>query len=405
MNTQESIEMLDAIKDMFDSPEITVDCGRFVPKDLAYELLEQVPIKSTDRIAVMNSPEFVVYLLQKGVLASNITLTLHENCDNMKYIVENCIGVNYAVINNNTKIGDNMKFDVVIGNPPYSKGNHSSQVFWQGFALQGLEVLRKKGFMAMVHPARWRGVGQTSPRSIGTLGDKLKALDLLWLSIHDIADGQKYFKAGTRFDMYVVKKSSTEDLETLVVGDDKVEFKVNSKVLPLIPNANSEVFNNILCKNNNIPLDLLYNTSAYGSGKSNLHKVTDEKTEEHIYPCVYSISRRDGTLKFRYSNIIKKNEQGNNLHFGTPKVIFGKSQQSGIPYADIEGKYGLTEFAAAIVDEPEVLPLIAKAMNSDKFRNMMKTVQFNTEMWNRHVIKLFRKDFWKEFVDEKGNLL
>ena len=113
--------------------------------------------------------------------------------------------------------------------------------------------------------------------------------------------------------------------------------------------------------------------------------------EETAYPCIYSISRADGSLKFRYA----PEDRG---HFGVPKVIFGKSQQAGIPYLDIEGKYGMTEFTAAITDEVEVLPLIAQAMRSDKFNYIMSLVQFNTEMWNRHIIKNLRKDFWKEFI-------
>lgn len=35
----------------------------------------------------------------------------------------------------------------------------------------------------------------------------------------------------------------------------------------------------------------------------------------------------------------------------------------------------------------------------------MDAVRFNTEDWNKNVIQLFRKDFWKAFVNDKGDLV
>ena len=64
----------------------------------------------------------------------------------------------------------------------------------------------------------------------------------------------------------------------------------------------------------------------------------------------------------------------------------------------MKGEYGLTNFVMGIVDKPEYVELIAKAMHTAKFRNMMRTVQSGTCEWNRHIIPMFRKDFWKEFV-------
>lgn len=35
----------------------------------------------------------------------------------------------------------------------------------------------------------------------------------------------------------------------------------------------------------------------------------------------------------------------------------------------------------------------------------MRAVRFDTRDWNRFVIPLFRRDFWKDFVDNDGNLI
>ena len=109
-------------------------------------------------------------------------------------------------------------------------------------------------------------------------------------------------------------------------------------------------------------------------------------------------------MKFWYANKIQKNDEGKDYHFGIPKVIFSIWRDSGVPYPDIKGEYGLCQEAAAIVDDVENLKLIAKAMDSERFRTIMESVVF-TRGWNRKVVELFRRDFWKEFVDDDGNLL
>ena len=59
----------------------------------------------------------------------------------------------------------------------------------------------------------------------------------------------------------------------------------------------------------------------------------------------------------------------------------------------------------AISDDVANLDVIARVMDGSRFRKMMDAARFNTEDWNRHVIKLFRKDFWKEFVNDDGHLV
>ena len=116
------------------------------------------------------------------------------------------------------------------------------------------------------------------------------------------------------------------------------------------------------------------------------------KQKNIFIPCVYSITK-EGVIKLRYSSKIVDDEM-----FGTPKVMFGIWNTSGKPVVDIKGKYGMCQHTMAIVDNPEVLDLIATAMHSDKFRRVMKCVQFNNNEWDRNIIKMFRKDFWKEFI-------
>ena len=103
--------------------------------------------------------------------------------------------------------------------------------------------------------------------------------------------------------------------------------------------------------------------------------------------------------------MIKEDESGSPIFFGTPKVIFGVWHESGIPHIDRTGKYGMCQDVVAIADDVDTLDLIARAMDGSRFRRVMDAVKFNTREWNRNVFPLLRKDFWKEFVDEDGNLI
>ena len=90
-----------------------------------------------------------------------------------------------------------------------------------------------------------------------------------------------------------------------------------------------------------------------------------------------------------YSN---RNDRG---HFGLSKVIFASGVGSGI-FVDRDGVYATTEFASSIVDDDiEVLENIKTALASDKFLQLIGKT--GSDKYNRKIISLFRKDFWKDF--------
>ena len=133
--------------------------------------------------------------------------------------------------------------DVVIGNPPYNAGR---KVLWQEFALRGLDIT--SDYLSMIHPPRWRGPGVCSPRSIGSFRAAVQNHDLLWLDIHDMTSAQKHFKAGIRFDCYVLRKTWDPRLETHIIGEDGIEYKMNCKDREFIPNAQCDILDKIICK-------------------------------------------------------------------------------------------------------------------------------------------------------------
>ena len=147
----------------------------------------------------------------------------------------------------------------------------------------------------------------------------------------------------------------------------------------------------MVSKNNEQKVNLLYSRSAYGTDKINVSK---SQGGEFIYPCVYTVNYLSQPT-FHYSNT---NQNG---HFGIPKVIWSNGRISSVgSYIDEMGEFGLTQFSYAIVDDVENLPFIKRALDSVKFKRLMELCAVGQLTINYKVISTFRKDFWRDFIDE-----
>ena len=97
----------------------------------------------------------------------------------------------------------------------------------------------------------------------------------------------------------------------------------------------------------------------------------------------------------------KVNNKG---HFGISKVIFGDSGISN-PIIDMDGIYGMTEHSMGIqVSNNEEANNISNAIKTEKFGNIVKSCSFSTYQLDWRMFKEFKKDFWKDFVDEPNSV-
>lgn len=284
------------------------------------------------------------------------------------------------------------KFDVIIGNPPYQElkpGNKKSQAIWPMFVERSLDLLEGDGYLNFVHPGGWRapaGMFKKIQKSI------LKN-NLTYLEIHNTNDGQKTFGAGTSYDWYVLQKKNNSG-ETLVKFQDGTELILDLSEVSFIPDSRYEEIKKLFpCSEKATAakekVEVLYSRSAYGTDKKNVSK---EKTGSFTYPVVYTCLA-SGQINLWWSSTDK------NGHFGTPKAFWSNGGGASV-HIDSGGDYGLTQFAYAIVDSVENLEKIKTAMTTPEFIGLMKSCTFNTpHKYNHKVIALFRKDFWKEFVD------
>lgn len=295
----------------------------------------------------------------------------------------------------------NMKFDVICGNPPYQapqtlrndKGiSGGGDTLWDKFVIKSFELLKDGGYLCYVHPSGWRDVsGKFDDTKAVLLANTIK-----YLEMHGASDGQKTFGAATCYDWYVAQKKPVNgELTEIRCGDDKSE-KVSLNAVPFVPSGMFEFISKLIAKTPGEACKVLYSRSGYGTDKPNM---SVKRKNGFKYPCVYTITSNGDNINLWYSNTNK------NGHFDIPKVIFTNGAGSSA-IVDATGEFGLCQFSYAIVDSPENLPLIQKAMVSEKFLQVMKACQmqgFNKYSWK--VMRCFRKDFWKYFVDENGDEL
>jgi len=275
-----------------------------------------------------------------------------------------------------------MKFNSIIGNPPYSElkpGNKKSKAIWEKFVNLSLELVKENGYVCLIHPSGWR-----KPNS--KIGNIIKQQQILYLEMHSTFDGLKTFKCYTDYDWYIVKNMKYEN--PTVIKDYNGEItKNNLNFMPFIPNAQINKVMDLVAKNGEEKVELLHSHSAYETRKDHMNK---EKTQEFKYPCVYIVGGLN--TNFWYSS---RKEQ----FFNLPKVVWGNGRSGVI--IDSNGKYGLTQFAYGITDKKENLSKIQKALKSSEFiKNIMGHTKGGGHRYDKNIIRLFRKDFYKEFIDE-----
>jgi hypothetical protein len=333
-------------------------------------------------IGVLFTVEWALYLKQLGY--KNITLITDKYDQKVDIFASKVILCPYKLLSEIEE--QNMKFDVVVGNPPYQLkvGPDKTEPIWQKFVQTSFNIVKDDGYVSLIHPSGWRSArGRFSATK-----DILTQNYMHYLSMNGYEDGMKMFNVATNFDWYVCQKTSNVSGTTQVntISGDNVRVLLND--FPFVPSGMFDEFSKLIAKDGEETVTVLYDRTAYGTDKKNMSK---EHTEVNVYPCVYTITQKKG-ITCHYSST---NENG---HFGIPKVIWSNGLGT-YPFVDSTGEYGLTQFAYAIADTPENLENIARALNSEKFKELMVYSQTNEELkYNIKVIETFKKDFWKYFV-------
>jgi hypothetical protein len=279
------------------------------------------------------------------------------------------------------------KFDIVMGNPPYQtqkEGNRKTQPIWHLFVEKSISILTDGGYLNMVHPSGWREVDGIFKETQKLIVTK----QILSLRMHNYQDGLKTFGCKVSYDYYTLKNINNDGFITDVTCVDGSLIKIDLMDNEFLPDENIYEIYSLVAKDNEEKVNILYSRSLYGTDKENMNK---EKTEQFRYPCINAVS----SLNIPSCYYSKINTNG---HFNVPKVIFS-NVASGV-ITDENGNYGLTQFAYGIVDEVQNLADIQKALCNEKFIKKIMLYRNYGFKYNRKVIATFRKDFYKQFLND-----
>jgi hypothetical protein len=278
-----------------------------------------------------------------------------------------------------------LKFDVVVGNPPYQDNSgHTGKghALWINFIRKAFDILKDGGYLVYVHPSLWRQEGDSEG-----ISSEMKKRNILHLDIHGIKDGISTFGATTRYDWYVMRNEPSPG-KTVVRGEDGEVVIIDLREWSFVPNMKFDIIKNLIAKDGEERVTILHSRSKYGTDKKNMAR---EPTAEFKYPCVYYIPKNKEP-SFRYSNI----DSG---WFSIPKVIFCSGVYKSVDViADKDGQYAMTEFCFGMAEDAKNIDNIKKAVRSEKFISVVESFCISKTEINRKVVRLFRKDFWKDFI-------
>jgi hypothetical protein len=284
------------------------------------------------------------------------------------------------------------KFDIVMGNPPFQKTESDDKrtyPLWDEFVDKSISLLNINGFLNFIHPGAWRNAKGHFKKTQKLLRTKT----FLILKMFNSKKGKEIFNKLVSCDYYCLQNKINDNEKTIITFEDGITLNIDISKLEAIPSAKYQEINSIISKENQDKVEVLYSRSNYGHDSRNISNV---ETDTHIYPVIYTI-KKNGEKRLIWSNTNK------NGHFGIPKVIW--SNGASFPIIDFTGEYGVSDYSYSIVDKPENLERICKAMKSKKFLSYMEVAEGpgQSGIYKHRIISLFIKDFYKQFIDENGN--
>jgi hypothetical protein len=281
------------------------------------------------------------------------------------------------------------KFDAVIGNPPYNKskddskkGGYGGRSLWDKFVVKSLnEWVNDKRYLMFVHPPSWR---KPEHYLWNILGKK----QIIYLKTYTEETSKKIVGCSTIVDYYLLENTSIYK-KTIIDAQDNKNYSIDLNNWNFLPGGVIDTIALLFGTN-----DVIYSSSIYDTRRP---YITTKRTEKNNLPVVHSMTQKDG-LGFVYSS----EDKG---QFKISKVIlsFGRHQY---PYNDWEGKYGMSQICYGLeINSKEEGDNIVNAINSIKFKEILKYTKWSTFQTDWRMFKYFKPDFWKEFVNNEQEII
>jgi hypothetical protein len=412
-------EMLNAItkyadKNFWSNPDLKIldpasGIGNFPL--IAYELLmdglkKEIPNEEKRRKHIL---EKILYMVELNPINSRLMSRIFNgkkyklNILNTSFL-DDTEGLNKQQLSDHIKLEKwkEMKFDLIMGNPPFQappksdKKTSGSTALWPDFVKHSINCISSNGFLVFVHPSGWRKPENEKSKYYGMYKLMTKENHMYYLEIHNIEDGQKIFNSGTRYDWYIIKKTKSI-LKTIIINEHKNKSIIDLKKTPWLPNYNFKIiFDKLLAKDNEKKCDIIYQTSAYESRKPWVKDdawILKHPREAKNYKKILIHSTPQKGVRYMWTNEFNKDKYYKTPMFGIPKVIFG---DSGIynPIIDKIGQYGMTNHVMAIHTNISELKLLANFLISKEFKDILNSCSWSNYQIDWNLFSYFKDKFW-----------
>lgn len=127
----------------------------------------------------------------------------------------------------------NMRFDLILGNPPYQDEFGSGNALWSQFVYDSLNLLSDKGYIFFITPGRWVLPGNNIKKGQIRLMDEFKKINPIYFNLGKCSE---YFNAGSSsdyFSMFLIQNSQYNG-RTKIETNDEV-FNVDMRTIDWIP--------------------------------------------------------------------------------------------------------------------------------------------------------------------------
>lgn len=266
---------------------------------------------------------------------------------------------------------------------------HAGDSLWPYFIKSTMtNWLLPGGYSGMLVPPGWRKPSDTKSRSSNLWSLLTRLNTVKYIEMFDREKSKVIFNnvVSIQFDLIVVVKEQSMD-RTQIFDKQEVSYNVDLHNMPWLPNSRILRWNQLMNKSGD-KCNVLYNRTLYQRDRLKQKTIRDQEDEQFRYPVVHGITKSGPTIMYTDE---KRHEGG----FEVSKVIFNCYGAWNNPILDVEGKYGMSQSAFAIVisSEKEGLDII-RYFTSERLRMFESDLNWATS--NPFI-------FWKLFKDLPKN--
>jgi hypothetical protein len=290
-----------------------------------------------------------------------------------------------------------MKFDVIIGNPPYQNpGKSKGEKLWYRFIRKSVGLLKDDGYLAFVTPNAWMTGGTNmSSGKWGVLKDVFCKYQLIFANVHNVT--KKYFpNIGIQISYWVMQKSKITKESILELEDKTVKVDLTkADILSSEPNSLSiSVMNKVLHTLDNDTFEVQYFQHHTKPGTYH-EEITP--TEKYCYAHWIMGSNVTDNLSIKYIDFDKSPSIRYN------KIVMPVQSRYWQPYLDLNSVGALAQGYAIRVEDNVTQDGFKSVFYSNIFRYINKTLQIDKTgcMKTNIVRKLPKLDMSKVWTNKE----